>query len=136
MNRLFAIFYLIFKRATFDFAQNSNANNTQIFNQRTEAKINYIFAGHWQINSAITHRYYQTFGAEPIDDFILWNASFGYKFLENNRAEISLVLYDILNSNTAIRQNYQENSFTQKQSLALTRYFMLSFRYNIRKFRE
>lgn len=115
-----------------DFAQNINTGNTNIFNQRTRATINYIFGENWQINSTITYQFFNTFGGNPIDNFLLWNGSFGYKFLKNNNGEIGLTLYDILDSNTAIQQFYGENSFTQKESLALTRYFMFTFRYNIR----
>ncbi|MGB1243545.1 MAG: outer membrane beta-barrel protein, partial [Chitinophagales bacterium] len=120
--------------STFDFAQSDMAENTKIFNQKTHATINYIFSKHWQVNSNMTHRYFDTFGGEPIDDFILWNVSFGYKFLANNQAEIGLTLFDILNSNTTIQQYYNENSYTQKESLTLRQFIMVDFRYNIRDF--
>lgn len=115
-------------------AQNDNADNTQVFDQVTRATANWIFAKKWQINSNVTHRFFETFGAAPIDAYILWNASFGYKFMKNERAELGLTLYDILNSNISITQYYNTNSYTQKESLALTRFFMLTFRYNIRAF--
>lgn len=126
--------FTIKTRSQVDFAQSDIFENTQIFNQRTQAKINYIFGEHWQINSSIVHRHYNTFGGKPIDDFFSWNASFGYKFLKDNRGELSVTLYDILNSNVSISQFYNTNSYTQRESLALQRFFMLNFRYNIRDF--
>jgi hypothetical protein len=120
--------------ARFDFAQSDIFENTKIFNQRSQAKVNYIFGEYWQINSSVVHRYYNTFGNQPIDGFIIWNASFGYKFLSRKQAELSLTLYDILNSNVSISQSYNTNSYTQKESLVLQRFFMLTLRYNIRDF--
>ncbi len=120
----------------FNFAQLENTDNTQVFSQITSAVVNWIFAKKWQINSSVTHRYYETFGADPIDDYILWNAGFAYKFLPKERAELGISLYDILNSNTAIHQYYNENSYTQTESLTLTRYFMLTLRYNLRAFKN
>ena len=117
---------------TFDLAQNTNLRKTKLFNQATTAQINYIIANKWQFKTNLTHRYFNTYGANPIDDFILWNASIGYKFLADNNGELSISLFDILKSNVAINQNYGEGFLTQRETTVLTQFFMLNFRYNIR----
>lgn len=127
-----AIDFTLKTTTTFNLAQNTNLRKTKLLNQRTSAQINYIVANKWQIKTNVTHRYFNTFGAKPIDDFILWNASIGYKFLANNNGELSITLYDILKSNIAISQNYGEGFLTQRETSVLTQFFMLNFRYNIR----
>ncbi len=127
----------IFKSNTsFDFSKNDFTNQTKIFSQRTTAKLNYILNNKWRINTNITHRFYETFATNPIDDFILWNISLGFKCLKDQRGEFSLTLFDILNSNINISQRFNENSLTQRSSLTLKRFVMLSFQYNIRAFKK
>ena len=116
--------------SNFSFAQGEYVTQTSIFYQQTQAKFNYIFSENWRAETNLTHNYYNSTG----QNFTYWNASIGYKFLQDNRAEISLSVYDILNSNTAIEQNYTDTYFEQTESLALQRFVMLGFKYNLRAF--
>ncbi len=112
------------------FAQGEYVTQPSVFYQQTQAKVNYIFSEKWRAGTDLTHNYYNSTG----QNFAYWNASIGYKFLKDNRAEISMSVYDILNSNIAIEQSYTDTYFEQTESLALQRFFMLGFRYNLRAF--
>lgn len=125
-----SIDFTIRTTTNFNFAQNA-LFNTQIFNQNTKATINYIFAKHWQINTQITHRFYHTFENAPIDDFFLWNASFQYRFLKDQKAELGITIFDLLNSNITIQQRYNGNYYLQREALNLRRYVMFNFRYRM-----
>ncbi len=64
---------------------------------------------------------------------ILWNASLGYKFL-NDDATIEIKAYDLLDQNVSARRTTGEDFIQDTRSLVLERYFMLSFTYKLTKF--
>ncbi|HET8808816.1 MAG TPA: TonB-dependent receptor, partial [Flavobacteriaceae bacterium] len=64
---------------------------------------------------------------------VLWNASLGYKFLDDN-ATIELQAYDLLNQNVSTYRSTGEDYIQDTQNLVLERYFMLSFTYKLTKF--
>jgi len=60
------------------------------------------------------------------------NASVYRQFLEGNKAELRLAIYDALNRNTNLQQGTFGNSVSQTRTNALGRYVMLSLTYNIK----
>lgn len=62
----------------------------------------------------------------------IWNLS-TFKLLgKTKKSEIRLTVYDIFKRNAAIRQSAYQNVISQGQTNALTRYFLLSYTYNMR----
>lgn len=64
--------------------------------------------------------------------FTLWNASFGYRFLEKDVAEISLYMFDILGQNQSINRAVTETLIRDESNMVLTQYLTLNFSYRIR----
>jgi len=64
----------------------------------------------------------------------LANASVGYKFLENDRAEVRLSIADILKQNTSISRTVGESFIDDVRANQLQRYGLLTFSYNLRSF--
>lgn len=122
--------FTIGTKGNFAFAQGEYVSQSSVFYQTTTAKLNYIFLENWRTGTNLTHYFYNSTG----QSFTNWNASIGRKFLKDNRGEITLSVYDILNSNTSIEQTYTDISFEQTESLALQRFVMLGFKYNLRAF--
>lgn len=60
------------------------------------------------------------------------NASLYKQFLEGNKMEIRVSVYDALNKNRRISQNAFGNSYIENETLNLGRYVMLSVSYNIK----
>ncbi len=58
----------------------------------------------------------------------------GKKLFANQRGEIKLNVYDLLNQNTIINQTANGNYMQDTRTNALKRYFMLTFTYNLRQF--
>jgi hypothetical protein len=58
----------------------------------------------------------------------------GKKIFKNQRGEVSILVYDLLNQNANIRRNITETFIEDIQTNVLQQYFMLSFTYNIRRF--
>jgi hypothetical protein len=70
------------------------------------------------------------------EDFWQWNASLGKKFLKNDRAELKLTAYDILKQNRAFSRTIADAYIQTSYSNVLTRYFALTFTYNIQAFKK
>jgi hypothetical protein len=67
-------------------------------------------------------------------NFSLVNMSVGKKLFNNQRGEISLMVYDLLGQNANVRRNITETFIEDIQTNVLQRYVMLSFTYNLRRF--
>jgi hypothetical protein len=130
----------------FDFTIAYNANysivksslmpsqNNEYFIHVANIKFNWIFWENFVLNSEVFHNLYKGLGQDFNQEFLLWNASFGYKFLEKNAAEIRLSVYDILGQNNSITRNVTEIYLEDLKTVVLQRYFMLTFTYSLRKF--
>ena len=82
---------------------------------------------------------YQNFyglGSDLDNTVMLWTAGLGKQLFNNKRGEIQLSVFDILNQNNNISQNFYDSYYEATNRNVLTRYFMVNFSYNIRKFRE
>ncbi|CAA9282555.1 MAG: hypothetical protein AVDCRST_MAG95-3411 [uncultured Adhaeribacter sp.] len=62
------------------------------------------------------------------------NAAITYLFLKNDRAQLKLAVYDILNQNLSTYRSIQENIVQDFQATVLQRYGLLTLTYNIRNF--
>jgi len=65
---------------------------------------------------------------------LTWNVSIGKKFLPDERGELLLTAYDLLNENKSINRRVAETYIEETISRVLPRYFMLTFTYNLRHF--
>ncbi|WP_143244192.1 outer membrane beta-barrel protein, partial [Algoriphagus ratkowskyi] len=66
----------------------------------------------------------------------LWNIEAGYRFAKNNKAEVKLVIFDLLNQNTSISRTISDVSVSDVYTNVLTRYGLLTFTYIIGKFKS
>jgi hypothetical protein len=65
----------------------------------------------------------------------IWEASIS-KYIFNNKGEIKLTAFDLLDKNQGYTQNVDLNYFEEVRSNTIGRYFMLSFIYNIGTFKQ
>lgn len=63
----------------------------------------------------------------------LWNASIAKSFLKNNRAEVKLSVYDLLNKNIGITRTANQSAIVDQRYNVLNRYFMVGFTYSLNK---
>ncbi len=109
--------------------------NTNYVFQNTSFKINWLFGKGFLLQSEVLNQAYSGLGSGFNQNFILWNAGFGYKFLKKQAAEIRLNVFDLLKQNNSIARNVSTAYIEDARSQVLTRYFMLTFTYNLRNFR-
>jgi hypothetical protein len=112
----------------------SQGNNNFLV-QNAGAKINLMPNASWVFNSDIAYSNYYGLGDAFNQEFYLWNAAVGYKFLNKKVGEIRLSVFDILNQNNSINRSVTETYIEDTRTRVLNRYFMLTFTYNIRKFK-
>ncbi|WP_026463941.1 outer membrane beta-barrel protein [Adhaeribacter aquaticus] len=66
--------------------------------------------------------------------FTFLNAGVTYLFMKNDRAQLKLSVYDLLNQNVGFYRSIRENIIEDIQTTILNRYGLLTFTYNIRNF--
>jgi len=86
------------------------------------------------LTSEATYSRYDGLEAAFNQQFILWNAGIGYKFLKNRAGELKVTGFDILNQNTSINRLVTETFVEDTSTRILNRYAMLTFTYTFRKF--
>lgn len=63
-----------------------------------------------------------------------WNAAVNVLFLKQDKGQLKLSVYDLLNQNISVTRTVRENYIQDSESIILRRYFLLTFTYNIRNF--
>lgn len=66
----------------------------------------------------------------------LWNIEAGYRFAKNNKAEMKLVIFDLLKQNNSISRTISDVSVSDVYTNVLTRYGMLTFTYILGNFKQ
>ncbi|RYG54469.1 MAG: TonB-dependent receptor [Chitinophagaceae bacterium] len=63
-----------------------------------------------------------------------WNAAVNLLFLKQDKGQLKLSVYDLLNQNISVSRTVRENYIQDTETIILRRYFLLTFTYNIRNF--
>ena len=66
----------------------------------------------------------------------LWNMEAGYRFAKNNKAELKVVIFDLLNQNNSISRTISDVSVSDVYTNVLTRYGLLTFTYILGNFKQ
>jgi len=108
--------------------------NSVFINQNSKLKVNVMPTKklvlqaeyNHQINSGLTSTFNQNIS--------LFNAAVAYKFLKDNKGELRLFVFDILNQNRSIQRNITETYIEDTRTTILQRYFILTFTYNFKSY--
>lgn len=88
------------------------------------------------IGNNINNTFYRGL-SEGLDQSVwLWNIEAGQRFAKNNKAEIKLVIFDLLKQNNSINRTISDVAVTDVFTNVLTRYGMLTFTYILGNFKE
>jgi hypothetical protein len=108
--------------------------NANYFSQVLSVSATYFSVSGWILESDFNYTAYEG-RAEGYNTAVpLWNAALAKQFLKNKRGELRFSVFDLLNQNVSITRNVTENYVQDVQTKVLTRYFMLTFTYNLRSF--
>lgn len=132
----------------FDFTLSSNTTynnisntlqatlNSTYYNQNSKLKIQAMPWKGLVLQTDITHQYNSGLSKNYNQNFLLWNAAIAYKFLKNKQAELRLSVFDIMKQNNSITRNTTETYYEDVQSNVLKQYFLLTFTYNIKYYKQ
>ncbi|MEN2281681.1 outer membrane beta-barrel protein [Algoriphagus sp. SE2] len=88
------------------------------------------------IGNNLNHSLYSGLSEGFDQNFWLWNIEGGYRFAKNNKAELKVMIFDLLNQNNSIQRTISDVSVTDVFTNVLTRYGMLTFTYIIGNFKQ
>ena len=136
----------ISEKVDFTLSSNSNLNhisnslqeklNSSYFNQNSKFKIQLMPWKGLVLATDLNHQYYNGLSRNLNQDYLLWNAAIGYKFLKNRQADIRLSVYDILKQNNSLTRNTSQTYYEDVQTNVLQRYLMLTFTYNFKFYKS
>ena len=114
---------------------NQQDANNEYGNLNSKLRLQYTVWKGLVIQTDLNHQYYKGLTATLNQNYLLWNAAIGYKFLKDQVGELRLSVLDILNQNNSITRNTTETYYEDVRSNVLTQYFMLTFTYNFKYFK-
>ncbi|MEI6349252.1 MAG: TonB-dependent receptor [Bacteroidota bacterium] len=133
---------------SFDFTLSSNTTynnisntlqsslNSDYYNQNSKLKIQ-VMPWKWMvIQSDVNHQYNSGLSTNYNQNYFLWNAAIGCKFLKDNKAELRLSIFDIMKQNNSISRNTTEIYYEDVRTNVLQQYAMLTFTYNIKYYHD
>jgi len=104
------------------------------YNHSAGLRLSWIFWKSMVIRTDMNNRLYNGLGEDLDQNIVNWNFSIGKKLFSNDRGELTLTIFDILNQNKSIVRNVTESYIEDVRSQTLTRFLLLTFSYNLRQF--
>lgn len=112
----------------------SPKQNTNYTTQSLAADFTLYSNNGWIVASDFDYTHYGNREPGYNTTVFLITPSIARQFLKNKAGEFRLSCFDLLNQNVAVSSQATANQFTTTRTNNLTRYFMLTFTYNIRNF--
>lgn len=100
------------------------------------ARINWIFGPGLVFQADLNNQHYKGFSGSVNQQYTLLNAAVGKKFLKDQRGDLRVSAFDLLKQNNSLSVTQTDTYVQNSQSLVLQRYFLLTFTYSLRQFRN
>lgn len=120
-----------YRQAIYD---NRTYRNLYVRSQSSESELVIRLPKHVVWESLVNYTYNPQVGPGVRKSSVRWNAAVNYLFLKDDKGQIKLSVYDLLKQNINVYRYTGENYISDTQNTTLTRYFMLTFTYNLRNF--
>ena len=109
--------------------------NNNFFYHTASANLTWIFWKDIVFRTDANQTLYSGLTGSFNQNYLLWNASIGKKFLKGNAGELALSVFDILNQNNSINREVTQTFVEDTRTQVLNRYFMLTFTYTLRAYK-
>lgn len=122
--------------ANFNVVKNSiqpQLNNNYI-SQTAGVQLNLLNKKGWFVQNDLNNQSYSGLTDGFNQNYWLWNAAVGKKFLKNQAGELKLSVFDLLKQNQSIVRTVTETYVEDVQNQVLQQYFMLTFTYKLKNF--
>lgn len=110
----------------------ANSEDYNYYNHTAQFNLNWLFLKRMVFNNNLKQIYYKGLGNEYDQNYFLWNAGLGVKFMADNRAELRFKVYDILNQNKSLSRSITETYVETTNTNVLSQYAMLTFTYKLK----
>lgn len=126
--------YSVVNATNFDQKDNKIETTTDYFTHVTSLQFNLLNKKGWFLQNDLNNRLYKGLGGGFDQNFWLWNLAAGKKFLKDRKGELKISVFDLLKQNISINRDITESYIEDQRNRVITRYFMLTFTYNLRNF--
>ena len=110
-------------------------SNNSYYTQTLMFKINVIVKSRLVINTDISNTQYTGLSQSFNQNYYIWNAYLGYKFLKNKSLEAKVSVFDILNQNRSISRTVNSSYTEDNYSNVLQRYGLFTLTYTFKHFK-
>jgi predicted GIY-YIG superfamily endonuclease len=110
------------------------ALNNNYFSQSAGLALNLQTKKGWVLRNDVSNQLYKGLTDGFNQQYWLWNASIAKKFLKDDRGDLRLTVFDLLNQNQSISRVATETYVEDLQTQVLRQYFMLTFTWQVRNF--
>jgi len=108
--------------------------NNKYVSQSAGFQLNLLSKKGWFIQNDLNHQVYSGLTDGFNQNYWLWNAGIGRKFLKKQAGELKLTVFDLLKQNQSITRTVTESYIQDVQNKVLQQYFMLTFTYSLKNF--
>ncbi len=121
---------------TYNIARNSlqPKQNLNYYTQVLSTEITYYTKNGWIVATDFDYIYNGNRASGYNASIPLLNPSFAKQIFKNKQGELRLSVFDLLNQNISVTRTVTANTILDTRTNVLTRYAMLTFTYNLRKF--
>ncbi len=119
-----------YTHSTYDVASEQNrdfANHNYTASVRVP-----MFKKKFSIGSNFNYTLYNGISDDFTSDIPIWNAFMYLNFLKNDKGQLRLSVYDVLNENKGVSITNELNYYLNERTLSLGRYFTVGFTYALR----
>jgi hypothetical protein len=109
-------------------------SSSRYVNQSAGIQMNLLNKKGWFIQNDINNQSNSGLAAGFNQNYWLWNAAIGKKFLKKKAGELKLSVFDLLKQNQSITRTVTGAYIEDAQSQVLQQYFMLTFTYSLKNF--
>jgi hypothetical protein len=110
-----------------------STSNNNYFNVLSTAKVSYTFWKGLVFQSEAVHTWYAGLSSSFNRNYWLWNASLAKKFMKDNKGEIKISVFDVLQQNNSITRTVADTYVEDLKNVVLQQYFMATFTYKFKK---
>lgn len=113
-----------------------NSKDSEVYNHSLGADITCLWFTRLVFSNSISHQFSSGRGADYDDNYLLWNASIGFKFFKDRRGELRLRVNDLLDSTKSVTESVSSMSVSTTTTDVLKQYAMLTFTYKFKTIGE
>jgi hypothetical protein len=122
--------------ANFNRVKNTAQADYDYFSHTATGRLQWTFWEGFTIRTDVREQFNRNAATNLRQEFILWNMSLGKKLFSNDRGEITLQVFDLLNQNKNVTQSVEDTYIEEQRTNNLNQYILLTFSYRLSGFLE